>query len=126
MNRLTVISKNINKREINMVVVHSFADAHKEAQDAMERGCDEAIVEDEVHNVVLRLIKPKKTNFDRITESPEKMAEFIADVMFLYSTNRHIFIIEAVKMASKKEKIDINLDYIYKDIVKWLNEESKE
>lgn len=79
MNRLTVISKNINKREINMVVVHSFTDAHKEALDAMERGCDEAVVEDEVHNVVLRLIKPKKTNFDRITASPEALAEFIEE-----------------------------------------------
>ena len=125
MNRLTVISKNINKREINMVVVHSFDDAYKEAQEAMERGCDEAVVEDEVHNVVLRLIKPKKTNFDRITESQEKLAELIADAMFLYSTNRHIFTIEALKMASKKEKIDINLDCNYKDVVKWLNEESK-
>lgn len=79
MNRLTVISKNINKREINMVVVHSFDDAYKEAQDEMERGCDEVVVEDEVHNVVLRLIKPKKTNFDRITASPEALAELMND-----------------------------------------------
>lgn len=68
----------------------------------------------------------KQTNFDRITASPEALAELIADAMFLYSTNRHIFTIEAIKMASKKEKIDINLDCNYKDVVKWLNEESKE
>ena len=68
----------------------------------------------------------KQTNFDRITASPKVSAELIADAMFLYSTNRHIFTIEAIKMASKKEKIDINLDCNYKDVVKWLNEESKE
>ena len=68
----------------------------------------------------------KQTNFDRITASPKVLAELIADAMFLYSTNRHIFTIEAIKMASKKEKIDINLDCNYKEVVKWLNEESKE
>lgn len=67
----------------------------------------------------------KATNFQRITASPEKLAEFIADAMFLYSTNRHIFTVEAVKLASKKEGIDINLDCVYKDVVKWLNEESE-
>lgn len=80
MSRLTVISKNTKIRKIDIVVVHSFDDAFKEAQYAMERGCDEAVVEDEVHNVVLRLIKPKKTNFDRITASPEALAEFIANI----------------------------------------------
>ena len=65
------------------------------------------------------------TNFDHITDSPEALAEIIADAMFLYSTNRHIFTIEAVKMANKKEGININLDCIYKDVVKWLNEESE-
>ena len=63
--------------------------------------------------------KPK-TNFDRITDSPEKLAEFIADAMFLYSTNRHIYTIEAVKMASKKEGINVVLDCIYRDINEWL------
>lgn len=63
--------------------------------------------------------KPK-TNFDRITDSPEKLAEFIADAMFLYSTNRHIYTIEAVKMASKKEGIDVVLEFTYRDIVEWL------
>lgn len=67
----------------------------------------------------------KATNFQRITASPEALAELIADAMFLYSTNRHIFTVEAVKMASKKEGIDINLDCVYKDVVKWLNEESE-
>ena len=120
MNRLTVISKNINKREINMVVVHSFADAHKEAMDAMERGCDEAVVEDEVHNVVLRLIKPKKTNFDRITESPKKLAEFIH---------------EAESVYERCAKGDLNCDYCgckwcglagRKHLIDWLNEECEE
>lgn len=69
--------------------------------------------------------KPK-TNFDSITDSPEKLAEFIADAMFLYSTNRHIYTIEAVKMASKKEGIDVVLDFTYRDIVEWLYKESKE
>lgn len=63
--------------------------------------------------------KPK-TNFDRITDSPEKLAEFIADAMFLYSTNRHIYTIEAVKMASKKEGINVVLDCTYRDINEWL------
>ena len=65
------------------------------------------------------------TNFDRITASPEKLAELIADAVFLYSTNRHIYTIEAVKMANKKEGIDINLDCVYKDVVDWLKEESE-
>lgn len=69
--------------------------------------------------------KPK-TNFDRITDSPEKLAEFIADAMFLYSTNRHIYTIEAVKMASKKEGINVVLDCTYRDINEWLYTESKE
>lgn len=68
--------------------------------------------------------KPK-TNFDRITDSPEALAEFIADAMFLYSTNKHIYTIEAVKMASKKEGIDIDIEFIYKDVLDWLNKESK-
>lgn len=63
--------------------------------------------------------KPK-TNFDRITDSPEKLAEFIADAMFLYSTNRHIYTIEAVKMASKKEGINVVLDCTYRDVNEWL------
>lgn len=66
-----------------------------------------------------KLYKPK-TNFDRITDSPEKLAEFIADAMFLYSTNRHIYTIEAVKMASKKEGINVVLDCTYRDINEWL------
>ena len=69
--------------------------------------------------------KPK-TNFDRITDSPEKLAEFIADAMFLYSTNRHIYTIEAVKMASKKEGINVVLDCTYRDVNEWLYKESKE
>ena len=64
------------------------------------------------------------TNFDRITASPEKLAELIADAIFLYSTNRHIYTIEAVIMANKKEGININLDCVYKDVVDWLKEES--
>ena len=66
-----------------------------------------------------KLYKPK-TNFDRITDSPEVLAEFIADAMYLYSTNRHIYTIEAVKMASKKEGIDVVLEFTYRDIVEWL------
>lgn len=69
--------------------------------------------------------KPK-TNFDRITDSPEKLAEFIADAMFLYSTNRHIYTIEAVEMASKKEGIDVVLEFTYRDVNEWLYKESKE
>lgn len=69
--------------------------------------------------------KPK-TNFDRITDSPEKLAEFIADAMFLYSTNRHIYTIEAVEMASKKEGINVVLDCTYRDVNEWLYKESKE
>lgn len=65
------------------------------------------------------------TNFDRITDSPEKLAEFIADAMFLYSTNRHIYTIEAVEMASKKEGIDVVLDCTYRDVVEWLYKESE-
>lgn len=120
MNRLTVISKNINKREINMVVVHSFTDAHKEALDAMERGCDEAVVEDEVHNVVFRLIKPKKTNFDRITESPEKMAEFLATWFVLPCKLCEHF---------RHDKCTAKISERYCDeaeaFEKWLNEECK-
>ena len=67
----------------------------------------------------------KATNFQRIKESPEALAELIADAMFLYSTNRHIYADEAVKMASKKEGININLDCVYKNIVNWLKEESE-
>ena len=120
MNRLTVISKNINKREINMVVVHSFADAHKEALDAMERGCDEAVVEDEVHNVVLRLIKPKKTNFDRITASPETLAEFI-DVILVTCRDD---LCECDMCPLVKH---CNSDDSFKKIaMNWLNEECKE
>lgn len=67
----------------------------------------------------------KATNFQRITASPEKLAEFIADAMFLYSTNRHIYTIEAVEMASKKEGIDVVLDCTYRDVNEWLYKESE-
>lgn len=121
MNRLTVISKNINKREINMVIVHSFADAHKEALDAMERGCDEAVIEDEVHNVILRLKKPKKTNFDRITASPEALAIFIEDIMMpCYGCN-----VESIKNCPHKKKSGVRF-CDRKECYKWLNEECKE
>ena len=65
------------------------------------------------------------TNFERITESPDRLAEFIADAMFLYSTNRHIYTIEAVEMASKKEGINVVLDCNYRDVVEWLYKESE-
>lgn len=120
MNRLTVISKNINKREINMVVVHSFTDAHKKALAAMERGCDEAVVEDEVHNVVLRLIKPKKTNFDRITKSPEALAEFIENILDACSGD-----IDECDVCQLGKHCN-PCDGFRKIALNWLNEESKE
>ena len=65
-------------------------------------------------------------NFEKITRSPEALAELIVDAMFLYSTNRHIFTVEAVELANKKEGININLESVYKDVAKWLKQESTE
>lgn len=123
MNRLTVISKNTKIRKIDIVVVHSFDDAYKEAQYAMERGCDEAVVEDEVHNVVLRLIKPKKTNFDRITASPEALVRWVSEITdFCDRGCSHCPVQEKCLYdsdgAGNKDNDELLLE--------WLNEESEE
>ena len=69
---------------------------------------------------VMEMIKKPSTNFDRITESPEKLAEFVH---------------EAESVYERCAKGDLNCNYCEcqwcglagrKELIDWLNEECKE
>ena len=64
------------------------------------------------------------TNFECVTRSPEKLAEFIVGAMVIYDGNRHIFITEAIEMA-KKKNVYLDCGNICKDVVDWLKQESE-
>jgi len=62
------------------------------------------------------------TNFERITQSEETLAEFIVNAVVIYDMSRNIFITEAIEMAKQKDNVGMNCTSIYKDVVKWLKE----
>ena len=62
----------------------------------------------------------KKTNFDRITKSPEKLADFIYLVSYSCSICKKIYGGKKSKECPFKECLDNELDALY-----WLNKETK-
>ena len=64
------------------------------------------------------------TNFDRITQNPEALAEFISNAMYIFDTERHILTLEALKIALKTER---QIGIIgFNEIMEWLKQESEE